>query len=329
MKGIVVLRKRFHSTSLTTPQAATPMCSVVVAGPKHPVEPARDHSFPIARFVLASPRTRLTGIRPCFAGDALAAGVTNAPLRADRGIALPADAGDTGPNQSHETLGRSPASQPCRATGVSQTSTITQARGPEGVTSCLQFNDAASRTDGVRFGSTVDHIEANVPFSCQEAVSQGGDAARTVAYSRDPHPLMLSSQRPTAEADNLKVRPWALATHDTDVVGARMPKVDRSVQRSKPLEEVADDPNVTHFGPALDDAGLATASLDENAPNASGVAISPTPELSSYERGDEIPKPTSETEWGNSSYWLYGGGFLGGPEAHLRTRHLQQDERII
>jgi len=313
-----VLRKRFFSTSLTTPLAAGPKHAVLATGPTRSTEPVQRGPILLTDSCVASPRIWRTGIRSSMAGNVPVSGMTEDFSRTGRGHVPPVEPRKGSSLPTCESPAE-PSAQPCHvrrtSAGHFNNRVTTQARGFEGVTSCLQ---------------TIQNTKAG-PFPPREpSRSQGGDPIRTPAHSKDSHPHKPSHRQPIAEADNLDVRPGTLATHDMDVVCSGTGLADRFVSGGQPLEEVADSRNADWIESILCDADGAKTCLDENAPNDSGVAISPAPELLSSVSISETPAIEPEARLSNKhSYWLYGNGFWGGSRTHPRPRGRQQDEESL
>jgi hypothetical protein len=108
---------------------------------------------------------------------------------------------------------------------------------------------------------------------------------------------------------------------DNSAIRARTNGVNRREPVTAPLEEVAVSSRA-HHGAPMPAAQGDTLSLDEDDLSGSGVFDSVDPGVVLLARSINATRCSKEYRQLQSSCWLFGGGFLGGRNTHLKTRLL-------
>jgi hypothetical protein len=104
-----------------------------------------------------------------------------------------------------------------------------------------------------------------------------------------------------------------------DVIHTRVDVADRRDPQEAPHEEVAVHLETEHIVPILNAVQVNTLSLDEDDPSDSGVFDSVDPGVLLPIRDKDLAVSSNEYWQLKNSCWLFGGGFLGGLNPHLKT----------
>jgi len=148
-----------------------------------------------------------------------------------------------------------------------------------------------------------------------------GCIAIAIVRSRPPRPLGPSRDTYARKADMATDLPTAASALDREVVHVTIHGTDRFVWWVGPHEEVAVSPRVTCARSVPNWMIRNTLSLGEDDLSGSGVCrrIGPGAFVCPPDRDAAIAR-AERSGSRNGSCWLFGGGFLGGFPAHLKTR---------
>lgn len=109
------------------------------------------------------------------------------------------------------------------------------------------------------------------------------------------------------------------SVNEMDVIHARVDGAGRPDPQEAPHEEVAVRLETEHIVPILNAVQVNTLSLDEDDLSDSGVFDSVDPGVLLPMQDKDLAVSSNEYWQLKNSCWLFGGGFLGGLNPHLKT----------
>jgi len=313
---------------------------VVAAGPGirgDAAQPTPLHPVSLADCIMASPRASLQGAPKEDAGEHASAtpGAAENSPRADGNIVIPVgarvvlsspqsvegpwDQGGHGAVQTPLTLPHHYADGffewDCSRRDLAEDVRLTW-----GAWTATGNSEEVAPCPWITVGAASVEMGMPVRFS-GPSTSRLGCIAIVFVRSRPPRPLGPSRDTYAREADMATDLPTAAAALDREVVHVTIHGTDRFVWWVGPHEEVAVSPRVTCARSVPNWMVRNTLSLDEDDLSGSGVCrrIGPGAFVCPPDRDVAIPCAES-TGSREGSCWLFGGGFLGGFSAHLKTR---------
>ena len=168
----------------------------------------------------------------------------------------------------------------------------------------------------------VASVEQDLPVRFRgSSTDRLGRIVIVVVWSRSPRPLGPSRDTRARKANRATDLPSTVVAFDREVAHVMTHGTERFVWWVGPHEEVAVRPRVTCARGASNGMVCNTLSLDEDDLSGSGVCRQLDPGAFVCPPARDAATARAEMNGsGNGSCWLFGGGFLGGFSAHLKTR---------
>lgn len=173
-----------------------------------------------------------------------------------------------------------------------------QAGSPEEVAPCSWITLGTDGSRDIRTGPSIGYTKVGIPVVFEEPGTYCVRGIVTTSVKTwYPRPQEPSQDRSTKEEQTPIELPPSLLALDMDIVRATVRVVDRVIPGTEPLEEVAEDPDVTYTRPMPNVADTKAASLDEDYLTNSGVFGVVDPGVFVGSRGHDFVIPSEPVDW--------------------------------